>query len=178
MTDFLPLNALPQERAIAEAIDDRLSMIPVTIRELWNPDTCPAEQLPLLAWAFSVDEWQESWPEHIKRGVIRSSVANHRIKGTRQAVESAVQGLGSDITITEWFEYSPPGTPYTFDAIINYNGESVIAGLQESVAKAIDRTKPARAHYTVQTGISAQSSLNIGAACRVVQYARLEFSAQ
>ncbi len=178
MTDLLPLNASPQERAVAEAIDERLAQVPVTIRELWNPDSCPVDQLPLLAWAFSVDEWQESWPEHIKRGVIKASVANHRIKGTRKAVEAAVQGLGSDIAITEWFEYSPAGAPHTFDAIINYNGDSVGVDLQNSVIKAIDQTKPARSHYTVQTGISAEESLNIGGAVRLTQYARLEFVEQ
>ena len=52
---LLPHNASPQERAI-EAATARLADVPVPLRDLWNPETCPAELLPWLAWAFGVDE--------------------------------------------------------------------------------------------------------------------------
>lgn len=38
----------------------KLKKTPVSIRELWNPDTCPANLLPWLAWSFSVDRWMIS----------------------------------------------------------------------------------------------------------------------
>ncbi|PZA12471.1 phage tail protein I [Rhodopseudomonas palustris] len=53
-----------------------------SLRTLWNPWTCPAEQLPLLAWAWSVDFWKPEWPEHRKRQVIAESPAYHEAKTT------------------------------------------------------------------------------------------------
>ncbi|MBB5046795.1 hypothetical protein HNR60_001543 [Rhodopseudomonas rhenobacensis] len=52
------------------------------LRTLWDPWTCPADQLPLLAWAWSVDFWRSEWPEHRKRQVIAESPAYHEAKTT------------------------------------------------------------------------------------------------
>ncbi|WP_054162516.1 phage tail protein I [Rhodopseudomonas sp. AAP120] len=52
------------------------------LRTLWDPWTCPADQLPLLAWAWSVDFWKSEWPEHRKRQVIAESPAYHEAKTT------------------------------------------------------------------------------------------------
>ncbi|MEI8631422.1 phage tail protein I [Vibrio sp. PP-XX7] len=56
----LPPNATGAERAIVDAITPDL---PVTIRDLWDPETCPADFLPYLAQSFSVDRWDMSWSE-------------------------------------------------------------------------------------------------------------------
>ncbi len=52
------------------------------LRTLWDPWKCPADQLPLLAWAWSVDFWRSTWPEHRKRQVIAESPAYHEAKTT------------------------------------------------------------------------------------------------
>lgn len=178
MADLLPINATAQERSLSQVIDDSFAAIPLKIRDTWSPQKCSTDFLPFLAWAFSVDEWQPDWPEHIKRGVIGAAISNHHIKGTRKSVEDVVAGFGSDISVTEWFEMVAQDAPYTFEAIINYNGETVGADLQNSVIRAIDRTKPVRSHYTLQTGISASRALNVGGALKVTQYIRLEFEEQ
>ncbi|EHS5692594.1 TPA: phage tail protein I, partial [Escherichia coli] len=51
---LLPTGSSPLEVAAAKACAE-IEKTPVRIRELWNPDTCPANLLPWLAWAFSVD---------------------------------------------------------------------------------------------------------------------------
>lgn len=111
MSDLLPANATEQEIAISEAID---RPVPLVVREMWNPDTCPANLLPWLAWAFSVDAWDSNWTETQKRGAIKASVAVHERKGTIGALRTALDGLGYDIDVTEWFEKVPMGSPYTF----------------------------------------------------------------
>ena len=68
MNDLLPPSATKQERALALATS-RVSDVPLPIRTLWNPDTCPLELLPWLAWALSVDTWDPNWSESIKRAV-------------------------------------------------------------------------------------------------------------
>ncbi len=52
------------------------------LRTLWNPAECPASELPLLAWAWSVDIWDDGWPETRKRAVIAESRAYHERKTT------------------------------------------------------------------------------------------------
>ncbi len=61
--------------------DTRAALIDA-ITTLWNPWTCPASELPLLAWAWSVDIWNESWPETRKRTVVSESRAYHARKTT------------------------------------------------------------------------------------------------
>ncbi|WP_111360793.1 phage tail protein I, partial [Rhodoplanes elegans] len=52
------------------------------LRTLWDPWTCPEAQLPLLAWAWSVDVWKTGWPLHRKRQVVAESRAFHEAKTT------------------------------------------------------------------------------------------------
>lgn len=52
------------------------------VRTLWDPWTCPVSELPLLAWAWSIDIWDEGWPDTRKRAVIAGSRAYHERKTT------------------------------------------------------------------------------------------------
>jgi phage tail P2-like protein len=106
MPDLLPPNATPQERAISLAVD-RLPTVP--IKTLWTPQTCPEAQLPWLAWALSVDDWDATWPVETKRQVIADSIEQHRKKGTVGALRRALQRLGYEVEIDE-----ATGVAYTF----------------------------------------------------------------
>lgn len=90
---LLPTGSSPLEVAAAKACAE-IEKTPVSIRELWNPDTCPANLLPWLAWAFSVDRWDEKWPEATKRAVIRDAYFIHCHKGTIGAIRRVVEPLG------------------------------------------------------------------------------------
>lgn len=52
------------------------------LRTLWDPHLCPSSELPLLAWAWSVDIWDDGWPETRKREVIAEARAYHSRKTT------------------------------------------------------------------------------------------------
>lgn len=54
---LLPPNNTPQERAL-EATTARISDIPVPLRQLYNPDTCPINLLAWLGWQLSTDSWK------------------------------------------------------------------------------------------------------------------------
>jgi len=88
---MLPANAEPAEAAMEQATALRLD---TTADSLWNAATCPAPLLPWLAWAFSVDIWDERWSEARQRAVIAASVEVHRRKGTRGAVVAALAAAG------------------------------------------------------------------------------------
>lgn len=93
MTDLLPRNSTPLERAICQALDTA-STIPTPAGLMWDPQRIPAAYLPWLAWAVSVDDWSPDWAEEDKRLEIAGSAAWHRIKGTRQSVQMVLDRLG------------------------------------------------------------------------------------
>ena len=90
---LLPYNSTPYERSMEGAVS-RISNVPVPIRSMWNPQTCPVALLPWLAWALRVNEWDSSWTEATQRSVIASSASVHRVKGTVASIVSALAAAG------------------------------------------------------------------------------------
>lgn len=173
---LLPPNSMPLERHL-EASTARAGDIDTSgVSELWNPDTCPAELLPWLAWAEGVDEWSSLWSESLKRSVIKAQRAIRRNRGTKQSVLDAVNALSGSASIREWWEYSPQGSPHTFDIVIAGGDGYVEAELQQSMIRAIERSKPVRSHYTLGVGLNAAAQLNFCALARVGTYKRMEFN--
>jgi phage tail P2-like protein len=111
MSNLLPPNATPLTRALAEVISRQL---PVLIKQVKNPDTCPAFLLPWLAWEFGVEGWDSSWNEQQKRDVIKSASAIHKRRGTVGALKRALAAFGYQIEVQEWFQVTPIGDPYTY----------------------------------------------------------------
>lgn len=106
---LLPPNSTAVERAI-EQVSARISLIGVPIRDMWNPETCPAAFLPWLAWSLSVDDWDEQWSEAVKRTVIRASIDVHRFKGTVASIKLALRAAGyGDAEIWEASDYPSLG---------------------------------------------------------------------
>lgn len=62
MSSLLPPNATPVERSLATG-GAAIADIPMPIRDIGDPATCPAEVLPFLASERSVDRWEPDWPE-------------------------------------------------------------------------------------------------------------------
>ena len=148
MSDLLPANATPQERAISDAIE-RAAGVPVVVREMWNPDTCPANLLPWLAWAFSVDTWDPNWSDAQKRGAIKASVEVHKRKGTIGALKTALASIGFEAVVQEWFETVPAGDPYTFgiNLTVDQEGIPTVAAYNAIIELAMN-AKNLRSHLT------------------------------
>ena len=166
---LLPPNATPFERALEQALA-RIEAVPVPIDTLWDPQACPAELLPWLAWAWSVDEWDPEWPEEVKRRVIAAAPEVHRLKGTRAAVERALRAIGVFAEIVEWWQKSPRGTPGTF-SVTAWVNEQLHAGgavLTERVQRQIDRivrgTKPLSRAYDLLVGVLFGDRLAVASA--------------
>lgn len=161
MSDLLPPNATPQERSISNAIA-RAVDVPVPIASLSNPETAPAPLLPWLAWAESVDEWDVNWTEAQRRGAIKASFAVHAKKGTAAALRYAIQGIGYDVDVTEWFQTSPAGAPYTFACTFVVDQEGIeTPEAFDRVAAVATATKNLRSHMT---------GVNIRAVTRATKY--------
>ena len=103
MNSLLPPGSSPLERRLAQTCSG-ISDLQVSLRDLWNPATCPIRFLPYLAWAFSVDRWDESWTESVKRRVVQDAFYIHQHKGTTSAVRRVVEPFGFLIRIIEWWQ--------------------------------------------------------------------------
>lgn len=140
---LLPVGSSDLEIAAAKACAE-LSRTPIPLRQLCDPDSCPSGLLPYLAWAFSVDRWDEKWPEIIKRQAIKDAWFIHRHKGTVGALRRVVEPFGYLIRIIEWWQNGEePGT-FRLDIGVQDSGitEEVFNELERLIADA----KPASRH--------------------------------
>ncbi|MEZ0150121.1 MAG: phage tail protein I [Candidatus Reddybacter sp.] len=170
---LLPSNATSQEQALEQATA-RLADTPIIIRDLWNADTCPAELLPWLAWSLSIDNWKDYWPESVKRLRIKAGVAIQRRKGSVASVRDAVASFGAALSLTEWFEMTPQGTPHTFAIVLSVGADvPATAEYQQDIIDEIARTKPERSHFTLTAAVSGTSGIGLQGAIRPSVYTRL-----
>lgn len=107
--DLLPDSATHFERELAALSAELDAIDPIVIETLWDAWRCPAALLPWLAWALSVDVWEDGWPETLKRQTIADSPDYHRIKGTVQAVMAALALAQRPVELTEWGDQVPTG---------------------------------------------------------------------
>lgn len=142
---LLPANASPLERLAAEAFA-QIERTPVPLRLLWNPDTCPVELLPILAWTFSVDRWREHWPEQMKRDAIKAAYFVHAHKGTLGALSRVVEPLGYVLETIEWWQESPPAVPGTFRLMVGVSGQAITEEIYNELELLIDDAKPVSRH--------------------------------
>lgn len=142
---LLPVGSSPLEVAAATACAE-LERLPVPLRELWNPARCPVHLLPYLAWAFSVDRWDEAWPEDVKRGVVAAAFFIHRHKGTIGAVRRVVEPLGYLINVVEWFHTDGADPPGTFRLDIGVLETGITEEMYLEMERLIADAKPLSRH--------------------------------
>lgn len=138
------------------------------IGKMWSPYECPVEFLPYLAWALSVDLYEDEWPEEVKRDVIAASPIVHRFKGTRFAVERALKALGVTTKIVEWHLAEPVARRGTFEIKVYANkhivdGEVLLsAGLQKQIQKQVKAVKPKSRFVNLQIGAGYKNKIGVG----------------
>ena len=145
MSDLLPPNASSGERALSLATE-RHAALPVPLRSLWDADTCPANLLAWLAWAFTVDEWDSNWSTAQKRAVIKASIQVHRFKGTIGAVRDALAAMSYGPRVQEWFNQAPEGDPYTFRVLLEVGQIGIPQADLVTLSTTIENTKNLRSH--------------------------------
>lgn len=135
-------SSLLEQRAAAACAS--ISDLSVPLRDLWNPWKCPASFLPYLAWAFSVDGWDESWNEQEKRTVISESFWLHQRKGTIAAIRHVVEKLGYSMSIEEWWKVADPAG--TFRLEVDVGDIGITSRMLDELTRLIDGTKPVSRH--------------------------------
>ncbi|MGY0146197.1 phage tail protein I [Edwardsiella tarda] len=143
MNSLLPPGSTPLESRLAQSASS-LTELPVSLRDLWDPVRCPLAFLPYLAWAFSVDRWDESWEESIKRRVVQQAFSLHQHKGTVSALRQVIEPLGFLIRIVEWWHCGDP--PGTFRLDIGVQDQGISNDTYLELERLISDAKPCSRH--------------------------------
>jgi phage tail P2-like protein len=171
---ILPSNSTSAEYALEQSTA-KAYVHELKNRSIWNPDTCPAELLPWLAWSLSVDTWNDNWSEQEKRNIIKNSFAYHKTKGTIGALKTALESLGYTITIIEWYQNG--GEPYTFSLNVNTGGQSFTADSMADIEKIIQNNKNVRSHLTnITISVNVDGIFHTASICTAADITTVETS--
>ncbi|HCA5279490.1 TPA: phage tail protein I, partial [Acinetobacter baumannii] len=139
--NLLPPNTTVFEKKIIETTA-KTTELNTNLSSLIRIDDAPADFLSILAWQFSVDRWQDDWPDEIKRAQIKNSIKVHTFKGTNFALRSIVESFGYSLTIHEWWQESPKNEPGTFQITIDTNGKSLSERDEKTLVDLLKDAKP------------------------------------
>lgn len=174
---LLPPNSTPLERAFETVQSDALAGVPVPIRDLWNPATCPASLLPFLAWGLSIDFWDSDWTEAEKRTAIAGAIDAQRRKGTPASLRAVLDRFDPMIGLAEWFEDRGTLDPHEFrlelplaaDTAVEYDESLVLALLRDIAA-----VKPLRSHMLAVHRLAAQADAWLAGAAQLAGLSRID----
>ncbi|HAV5548917.1 TPA: phage tail protein I, partial [Acinetobacter baumannii] len=139
--NLLPPNTTAFEMKIVETTA-KTTELNTNLSSLIRIDDAPADFLSILAWQFSVDRWQDDWPDEVKRAQIKNSIKVHTYKGTNYALRSIVESFGYSITIHEWWQESPMNEPGTFQITIDTNGRALTEKTSKTLVELLNDAKP------------------------------------
>ena len=152
---LLPVGASQLEKRAAECLQEAVTNN-IPIEDLIDAKKCPVNLLPYLAWAFSVDRWEEYWPENIKRKAIEDAFSLHQKKGTVSAVRKIVETLGYKFEIREWFNEKRERTAGTFRLFVELKDKGFSNEMYEELIRLIEDTKPVSRQMTELAIVSTQ----------------------
>jgi phage tail P2-like protein len=174
MTDCTFKSLLPRPGIAELALEHNMAgkycrVNPAILRQLHDPMTCPVELLPWLAYALSVDIWNDDYPESTKRALCFNALQMHVFKGTLGGVEDAFAALGIRTEIVEWWQTEPKGEPGTvhYTLWLNENimpsAEVMIgAELIRDILSQLNRSKRASIHYTFDLAVEMHTGFVVG----------------
>jgi len=147
---LLPATATDLAKAL-DILEERLFDLPVQMITK-DPQWADPGLLDHLAWEHSVDVWDPTWPESIKRDVIAISAEVHRFKGTPYAIKAALSVFDVDTDLLEWWEPEgitdglQPGsfrvTAYVDRSLYGANESSVSTAMVHALSSVVQRAAP------------------------------------
>lgn len=160
---LVPANHRRFEQALADTLQPLQRTDPTVIETIWNAWTCPPPLLPFLAYALSVDLWDDEWSEIDKRRAIADSPAYHRRKGTRLAVEQALDLLGRPYTLTEWWQRVPEGRRGTARVFLTVDRLSDAPAVVARARRLVSAAKPKSRAVAIDAGLVIPGEIVVGA---------------
>lgn len=157
---LLPIGSSQLEKHAAQ-IGQMAVRNPIIIADLLNPERCPEPLLPYLAWAFSVDKWDENWTEAVKRLAIKQSFFIHKYKGTIGAIKRVVEPIGYLVELKEWFDSQPQGRAGTFSLTVEVSETGLNEQTYNELVRLIDDVRPVSRHLNQLTiAVSPTGTIN------------------
>lgn len=180
MTSLLPINATAQERVLETALRSGIDLS--AVGTLWDPETCPVDVLPFLAWGLAISHWDASWTESQKRAAIAGAIPFHRKKGTRAAVEEILARFHPLLTIVEWWEANPKRDPYTFEVRAPAGPDGIDAAFltietAEAIIRDVAAAKSLRSHFDFVFSLEAQAAVWIAGGTMPGSMLRADYAA-
>ncbi|MBC6785683.1 phage tail protein I [Acinetobacter baumannii] len=139
--NLLPPNTTQLEKKLTDAASFAQNLNG-NLSTLIRIDDAPADFLSILAWQFSVDRWQDDWPDEIKRAQIKNSIKVHRHKGTNYALRQIVESFGYSLQIHEWWQELPMNEPGTFQITIDTKGKALSEKSYNTLVELLNDAKP------------------------------------
>nr|DAV63447.1 MAG TPA: tail protein [Caudoviricetes sp.] len=127
---------------LARVVDMALSDINPDLLLIYPAiDDLPEALIDHLAAQIHVDNYDKAAPLSVKRKQVKMSFILHRLRGTKYAVETAVNMIYSGGHVKEWFEYN--GHPYHFAISAGENEISSNMNFKQ-IMKSINAAKNVR----------------------------------
>lgn len=144
---LLPSGTTQLENIAAKCLQDAVKNR-IDFKNLINPHKCPVNLLPYLAWALSVDYWEDYWSEQQKRQAIMASFKEHQRKGTIGAIKRIVESLGYNLKIKEWFDDKQQRQAGTFRVFVELKEQGIGEKIYPELERLIEDAKPVSRHIT------------------------------
>lgn len=128
--------------SLAQVADVELGKINTDLLLIYPAiDSLNEQLIDYLAVQMHVDDYDKAAPLSVKRKQVKMSFILHRLRGTKYAVETAVNMIYSGGRVKEWFEYN--GHPYHF---VISAGENEISSTMnfKQIMKSINAAKNVR----------------------------------
>lgn len=165
-----------------ETLSARISALDLSPVVVYDFDHVPSQALTALAEQLNLlgdAGWDFAGfgpaPDAKKRALLKEAVALHRLKGTRYAVQRALDLMSVTSRITEWWQPqpngAPQGTPHTFlvDLLLTDapQGQPVLTpDRADAVLRMVRFWKPARSQFRARVGVGMSTSTRSAAVFR------------
>ena len=181
---LLDENATPLMRALDEVVGERMAAMRLELARNWNPETCPVELLPHLAWVARVFLWDGDWTDEKKRRAILWTMRLRKLRGTLGAVKDGLEALGLKAAVVPWWQ-EQGDTTRSFDASTmrdfqvfawandNLDNDSTISGRKiELIRQVVEALKPLKSRYDLELGVRIDAEVQVSVAFRPVAVVR------
>lgn len=164
---LLPGRARPLELAISKT-EGRLDDVSMDqVRRVRSVDEALSDELDHLAAERSVDVYDPRWPLEIRRDVVRGWPLVQAKKGTPYAIELALSNMRVRAELTEWWEATPKGVPWSFTVLalvgarLYEEGAILDARTIKAIYTSVLRTKAHARPFDLRIGVQLTTRLGI-----------------
>lgn len=146
-----------------ETLSARTAALDLSVLVLYDYQHVPAQALRTLAEQLNLlgdAGWDFAGfctaPEARQRALLKEAVALHRLKGTRYALQRALDLMGIQSRLTEWWQTEPPAQPHTFvvDLLLSASDSGPLSPERaDALLRLLRFWKPARSQFRARVAV-------------------------